>query len=42
MARERHLNPAREMKINLKGKIKVFVKNEKLHPRWDLNPQPLN
>ena len=42
IARERLLHPAREMKMNLKGRIKVFVKNEKLHPQWDSNPQPLN
>ena len=37
-----HSHLAREVKINLKQRFKMFVKKEKLHPRWDSNPQPLN
>ena len=33
---------AREAKINLNPPFGMFVKKEKFHPRWDLNPQPLN
>ena len=37
-----HSYLAREMKINLKERFGMFVKKEKIHPRWDSNPQPLN
>ena len=37
-----HSHLAREMKINLMERFGMFVKKEKIHPRWDSNPQPLN
>ena len=37
-----HSHLAREVKINLKQRLGMFVKKEKFHPRWDSNPQPLN
>ena len=32
----------REIKFNLKERFTKFVKKEKFHPPWDLNPQLLN
>ena len=37
-----HSHLARDVKINLKMRFGMFVKKEEFHPRWDLNPQPLN
>ena len=37
-----HSHLAREVKINMKQKFGMFVKKEKVHPRLDSNPQPLN